>query len=281
MDIAHLTLLSVLQSLQDQKGIDNTMGEFSRIILLHGFYHQSWETNKQTPMYAHWRESICESLEVLQWSANSVVNAASGMEHATMLHLHVARIVLFAPFQKLCDLAYGMTKEDSSMSNAQMSELRMAIGRWVVEDGCKARLAALHAGALFRHLQNFHTGSFYEPSAVLLATLTLWAYAAFTKTTASSQGGSGQGLQRRYSDTQAHAVSITLDRPVEADLARWFVRNGRDMAPTLRGVGSLVGAGGAERVLLEGSKLVSEIGRWGSGRKVMRILNNLSLCRSV
>lgn len=263
------------------------MGEFSRIILVHGFYRQCWELEKvemqsqplpqQMPMYTFWRDSIMESLELLEWSANNVVNAASGMEHPTLLHLHVARIVLFAPFQSVCDLAYGMTKEDSSMSSAQMKDSRTAIRKWVTEDASNARLAALHAGALLRHVHAFHTNSFYEPSAVLLGTLTLWAFGSFSKTAT----GAGPFSQRRYSDTQLHTTSIAIDQPLDPELARSFVNNGGEMIPILRGVGNICAAGAPERVLLEGSRLVSEIGRWGSGRKVTRILNNLSLCRSI
>ncbi|THZ74778.1 hypothetical protein D6C84_09287 [Aureobasidium pullulans] len=283
----NLTLLSALQTLQDHKDLQSTMGEFSRIILLHGFYHQSWEMERaeirsqprphQMSTFALWRDSVCDSLEVLQWSANNVVNAASGMEHPTILHLHLARIVLFAPFQNICDLAYGMTKEDTSIGTAQMANLRTSIRKWVIEDESKARLAALHAGILLKHIRSFHTNSFYEPSAVLLATLTLWAYGAFTTTAIANR----PPLQRRFSDTQGHPISIALDQPLEPDLVRSFIRDGRDMAPTLRGVGSIRGAGGPQRVLLEGSKLVSEIGRFGVGRKVIRVLNNLSLCRSI
>lgn len=263
------------------------MGEFSRIILIHGFYHRSWEMETaeawsqsrlhQVSMHAPWTDSVCDSLEMLQWSASDVVNAASGMEHPTVLHIHLARIILFAPFQNICDLAYGMTKEDTSIGTSQMTDLRARIRRWVTEDESKARLATLHAGVLFRHLQHFHTGAFYEPSVALLATLTLWAYGAFTNTSSDSR----PSLQRRHSDTQEHPTSITLDQQLDPELARRFVREGRNMAPALTGVGSIWAAGGNRRVLLEGSKLVSEIGRWGSGRKVMRILNNLSLCRSI
>lgn len=284
---ANTTLSSCLQSLQNEKFLQNTMGEFSRIILVHGFYHQCWELERveiesqpipqQTSMYTRWRNSASGSLDILEWSANNVVNAANGLEHPTLLHIHLARIVLFSPFQTICDLAYGMTKEDSSISSAQMTDLRAAIRRWVNEDSSKARLAALHSGALLRHLHAFHTSGFYEPSAVLLATLTLWAYGSFATTSTSA----GSRIQRRYSDTQIAPISIAIDQLLEPELARSFVRDGRTMIPTLQGVGSIRGPGGPERVLVEGSKLVSEIGGWGSGRKVRRILNNLSLCRSI
>lgn len=284
---ANLTLLSSMQSLQTDKLLQNTMGEFSRIVLLHGFYRQCWELEgaeiqsqprpQQMSMYTFWRDSTMESLELLEWGATSMVKAASGMEHPTLLHLHLARIVLFSPFQSICDLAYGMTKEDSSMNSAQMTALRKAIRKWVTEDASKARLATLHAGALLRHLHAFHTNSFYEPSAVLLATLTLWTFGSFSVTAR----GAGPFSQRRYSDTQIRPMSIAIDQPLDFELARTFVNSGGEMQPTLRGVGSICGVGAPERVLLEGSKLVSEIGRWGSGRKVTRILNNLSLCRSI
>ncbi|KEQ62727.1 uncharacterized protein M437DRAFT_34833, partial [Aureobasidium melanogenum CBS 110374] len=278
---SNLTLLSSMQSLQTDKLLQNTMGEFSRIVLLHGFYRQCWELEgaeiqsqprpQQMSMYTFWRDSTMESLELLEWGATSMVKAASGMEHPTLLHLHLARIVLCSPFQSICDLAYGMTKEDSSMNSAQMTALRKAIRKWITEDASKARLATLHAGALLRHLHAFHTNSFYEPSAVLLATLTLWTFGSFSVTARSA----GPSSQRRYSDTQIRPMSIAIDQPLDPELARTFVSNGGEMQPTLRGVGSICGVGAPERVLLEGSKLVSEIGRWGSGRKVTRILNNL------
>ncbi|KAG9914684.1 ATP-dependent DNA helicase, partial [Aureobasidium melanogenum] len=85
---SNLTLLSSMQSLQNEKILQNTMGEFSRIILLHGFYRQCWELEKaeiqsqprpqQMSMYTFWSNSTMESLELLQWSANSMV-AASGL----------------------------------------------------------------------------------------------------------------------------------------------------------------------------------------------------------
>ena len=262
------------------------MGEFSRIILIHGFFQRNWETERTQTIhvqsqhmseYTHWKDSLSEWLEILQWNANNVVNAASGMEHPTILHLHLARIVLFSPFQSICDLAYAMTKEDTNITTPQMSELRATIRRWVAEDEQKASLSTLHAGALFRHLQHFHTGGFYEPSAVLLATLTLWAYSTFTNIPSQRPFLS----QRRYSETQRLGLEIMLDGPLDPELARVFVGGGRDMTPCLTSLGSIRGVGKPERVLLEGSRLVADIGRWGSGRKVMRILNNLSLCRSI
>lgn len=275
-----------MQSLQEEKILQHTMGEFSRIILVHGFFQQNWETERtqkvqfhlrHTPEYTHWKNTVSEWLEILHWNANNVVNAASGMEHPTILYLHLARIVLFSPFQRICDLAYAMTKEDTSITAQQMSELRATIHRWIAEDEQKARLATLHAGALFRHLQHFHTGGFYEPSAVLLATLTLWAYSAFTNVAPQQSLVS----QRRYSETQGLGLEIMLDGPINSELASMFVGEGRDMTPCLTSLGSIQGIGKPEKVLLEGSKLVADIGRWGSGRKVMRILNNLSLCRSI
>ncbi|RAL58440.1 hypothetical protein DID88_005145 [Monilinia fructigena] len=61
-----------------------------------------------SPVYRHTpigATSACDCLDILHWHANSVIGAASGMEHPTVLHLHLARVVLLTPFAKIDEIA--------------------------------------------------------------------------------------------------------------------------------------------------------------------------------
>jgi hypothetical protein len=147
------------------------------------------------PTYAKWRNSACDCLDILHWHANSIIGAASGMEHPTVLHLHLARVILLTPHRQILRLAELMTSEHQPSQD--ITGLRKHMQRWVVEDQHKARLAMIHAGVLFWHVRRFSTDAFYEPSSVLLATLALWAYGSFAAPT------SGIHIQREGDSPQA------------------------------------------------------------------------------
>ena len=200
-----------------EKRVEPTMGEFSRILLIHALYSRSWEVTRHltNPMnhwmptaskqelntisafrepiwlpgessYSRWRNATCDCLDILHWRANSVTGAASGVEHPTLSHLHLARIILLTPFQAICDLAYGLTRQHLHAtspipsSDAEIQSNRATIRRWAEHDQCKARLAMYHAGVLFWHVRLYSAKGFYEPPAIMLAALVLWAWGTFT-----------------------------------------------------------------------------------------------------
>ncbi|ESZ93522.1 hypothetical protein SBOR_6103 [Sclerotinia borealis F-4128] len=217
------TLHNALQRMYTEKRIQSSMGEFSRILLIHGLFRRTWEVEnylKQpltqwTPTaekqnlqnatgvgtspvwlpgiqtYTNWRNSACDCLDILHWHANSVIGAASGMEHPTVLHLHLARVVLLTPFQHISKLAEFLSSNPTPTTKGkgkekEILETRKYIKRWVTEDQHKARLAIIHAGALFWHVRRFSIDAFYEVEAVYLATLALWAYGLFADCTVIS-----------------------------------------------------------------------------------------------
>jgi len=163
-----------------------------------------WLPGIQT--YSKWRNSACDCLDILHWHANSVIGAASGMEHPTVLHLHLARVILLTPFRQITQLAHLMTNEPlpTFEEDFEIPTLKRHIQRWVLEDQHKARLAMIHAGVLFWHVRRFSADAFYEPSSVFLATLALWAYGTFAARTSSGRaargggGGRGGGAARWY-----------------------------------------------------------------------------------
>ena len=183
------SLNDATSSIYIEKRVESTMGEFSRILLIHALYSRSWDVSRHLsnplnhwittaakqdldsipafrhgpiwlpddPTYFRWRNATCDCLDILHWRANSVTGAASGVEHPTLLHLHLARIVLLTPFRAIFDLAYGLTRQHLNSgaavpdAAANIERNRAIVRRWAETDQCKARLAMYHAGVLFWH----------------------------------------------------------------------------------------------------------------------------------
>lgn len=185
VNTASPSLHAAIQLAYIEKRLQSSMGEFSRILCIHALFQRTWEVEKYfsqplalwTPTaekqsltsisptlpiwlpgiqtYAKWRNSACDCLDLLHWHANSVIGAASGMEHPTVLHLHLARVILLTPFRQIAQLVEAMTginANNSSSSSSATTEnilnIRSHIQRWVTEDQHKARLAMIHAGVL-------------------------------------------------------------------------------------------------------------------------------------
>lgn len=56
-------------------------------------------------LYMKWRNSACDCLDILHWSANSNIAKSAGWEEPVVLHLHLARILLLTPVAHLQKLA--------------------------------------------------------------------------------------------------------------------------------------------------------------------------------
>lgn len=276
------------------------MGEFSRILLIHALYRRTWEVEHYfrqplamwipsadsrddssfhdtqdiwlpgIPTYAKWRNSACDCLDVLHWHANSVIGAASGMEHPTTLHLHMARIILLTPFREITNLAALAADVKSPDAVAAMNQIK----RWATEDHYKARLAIIHSGVLFWHVRRYSVDGFYEPSSVYQATLALWAYGTFSKHLPITN----QRDKSPSSDPDAELpfpTSIQLDRPVDDELVQLFVKRGAGMKAKVLGVGNICGRKGPERILVAGRKLLLDSKCWGISKQYVASLRNL------
>ncbi|KAF5873817.1 putative c2h2 transcription protein [Botrytis fragariae] len=288
------TLHNTLQRMYTEKRLLSSTGEFSRILLIHGLFRRTWEvsnylsqlltqwtptasklsfphTTSNHPIwlpgiqtYTNWRNSACDCLDILHWHANSVIGAASGMEHPTVLHLHLARVVLLTPFLHILKLAeYLATSHtariphlgDTDQENEkEILQARDYVKRWATEDQHKARLAIIHAGALFWHVRRFSIDAFYEAEAVYLATLALWAYGLFAECKGGvyrSQGdgekysnardtcdnGDGRKSKEREREEEEeeeeeqfynpYPSTMQLDRPADDELVQLFVKRDR------------------------------------------------------
>ncbi len=275
------SLHATIQLTYIEKRLQSSTGEFSRILCIHALFRRTWEVEnyfkqpltlwtptaeKQdietienyipiwlpgVPTYSKWRNSACDCLDILHWHANSVIGAASGMEHPTVLHLHLARIILLTPIQQILDLANILTKSKPSLEDrSKVTSLRQHIRRWALEDQHKARLATIHAGVLFWHVRRYSSDAFYEPSSVLLATLSLWAYGTFAPHTSpkprinnnATNISPNSPTDDDDADPEASSLfptSIQLDRPADDELVQLFVKRGASMRANITGVGNL------------------------------------------
>jgi hypothetical protein len=302
------------------------MGEFSRILCIHALIRRTWEveTYFSSPLalwtptaekgtisalssssvwlpsittYAKWRNSACDCLDMLHWHANSVIGAASGMEHPTVLHLHLARVILLTPFRQILRLAELMTGSSSSILTSSSSpdaesesQIRAHISRWVLEDQHKARLAMIHAGVLFWHVRRYSADAFYEPSSVYISTLALWAYGTFAPHTTSPpaiaippriQANPGDPPSPSSDTESLFPTSMQLDRPADDELVQLFVKRGASMKANITGVGNLCSAKGPVRVLSEGRNLLAGLKSWGFSRVGVRVLGALmEVCKA-
>ena len=218
------SLCAVLEQLYTTKKVDPSYSELSQLLIIHALYQRTWEVGthiKQPlsewvptgkargflntpskdnfwlplyPLYANWRNSACDCLDVIHWQASSVVAKASGVEHPLVLELHLARIVLLTPFQEIQDLLFSLIGKvgnspkasyyvhDGSYqprNSAKLPQIRKITWRWLREDQHKARLAMVHAGSVFWYVRRYSAMSFFEPLAVYLASLVLWTYGSY------------------------------------------------------------------------------------------------------
>ena len=307
------TLIDALQKMYIDKHVLQELGEFSRQLLIHGLFRRSWEVEtyfrqrlshweptakKQAseealprspiwlpsvPTFNRWRNSACDCIDILHWDANAKIGAASGLEHPTVLHLHLSRVILLTPFREITRLGKSLADEASTTTPEQVRLDRNVVCRWASQDQFKARLAMIHAGVLFWHVRRHSASAFYEASSVATATLVLWAFSAFSPSSSQSQararndGDERQASQNVSGDEMETPASgiILLDRPTDDELVQEFVRNGSRMCAYMSGVGNLYSKKAAFRVLVMGEELLNTLTCWKIARRWSRTLGCL------
>ena len=324
-------LLRALEELYIEKRLAKDRGEYARIIMVHGLFQRSWEVERyysnplsqwqpvaqrqsgndvlpkepiwlpSIPAFAKWQNSACDALDILHWQANATIGQASGLEHPTVLHLHMARIVLLVPYQQIVRLAELMTKPSlargsqdpvSLVGGLMDSPEAVEIRRWAVSHQYKARLAVIHAGVVTWHIRRYAIDAFYEAPAVALAALTLWAFGVFAKSGATpahnarerpTSGGPSIANFRSTNGPEPEASKndtceiILLDRPTDDELVQQFIKSGNTMQAHISGLGDLYQASTPEKVLVHGCKLLGQSRRcWSVASRWMTLLYQLS-----
>jgi hypothetical protein len=220
------------------------------------------------PSYSKWRNSACDCLDILHWTANGTIAKANGHEHPTILHLHTARIILLAPFREIRLLVNLLATQKVSWEDRQQVIEWHYVLRWIKHDQYKARLAVIHAGSVLYHVRKYSTNAFHEPVATYLAILTLWAYGLCYK-----QASPDLTTTRR--DSSIEPAVINLDQPCSDELVQSFVREGQMMKGMLTNVGDICTSHGPEQVLRVGCETLSGLDSWGIAKEFMMTLMKL------
>jgi hypothetical protein len=340
------SLTSAIVTLFREKQVPTELGQFGRVVLLHGVYREIFQLkdcftrplsnwvpsiqqvateNSVSPtnplvsdcggrsLLNSWRNAALDCVDVLHWAANGTIALQAGAEHPTVLHLHLSRTVLLAPFDKfqaLADSVVSFTQDAppnralNLASRSQVLNAERDILEWAQRDQCKARLAVLHSGCLFWHIRRYSCRAFYEPTAVFLATLTIWAYSSYASRTAgnteNSLSGADDGDESDGSDrlsmeddlrdtdslqsppndeeTEPLPTFIHLDRPNDDEMVQAFVRFGTStaMRANVAGVGDMYSAKGPARILKEGRKILATVSTaWGRTERFASVLEVL------
>jgi hypothetical protein len=219
-------------------------------------FHDDSSSSKQdlwpytNPITARWRNSACDCLDVLHWQANSEAARSSGSEHHSILHLHLARLIILTPTTYIQTLA--TTKSISKPSNAHHKILQ-----WAIRDRCKARLSIIHCGALFWHVRRYSRNSILEPYAIYMSTLVLWAYCI------TMQFPEVVDVIHQDCEDDPEPRFLHLDRPLDDELVQTFVRNGHRISAHMSGVGNILDQGAPAKILHEGLSLLTGGSRLG------------------
>lgn len=273
------------------------LSEFSHVLLIHAIYRRTTEVIDESrmrllswsptssmqalgrePNPAHewppssttasnWRNAACDSLDVLNWAANSKA-AESCWEEPTILYLHLSRLILLAPIAHFQTLAKYPSLHTLKWPNAtpfnqyNYEKARSQVLQWAIRDQFKARLSVVHAGALLWHVRRFSTDNAIEPFGVYIATLLLWAYSVSTCAVSNSPGPMRADRTPRDEDvcsdnSDNEPLWLRLDRPLDDELVQTYIRVGNKMSASLKGVGDIGKRDAPLKILKQGYYLLA------------------------
>ncbi|KAK9771624.1 hypothetical protein SCAR479_11695 [Seiridium cardinale] len=312
------TLHDAVGALYCNRDLPSDLGDFGNLILLHGIYEETFRakgycTRQMSPTASSsismtknrneeqnsstmpQRRSSLECVEAMNRAAVATVHEAGGVEHSTVFHLAVARVVLLAPYdsiQTLAKLTISQHPQHTNLRSDLISAEQVVI-QWAQQDEQNARSAVLHCGLSFWHIRRHSRDAFYEPISVFLATLTMWAYSTYaSRLPLLSQEKSVQHLDGmrsgsvtrqgspdpRLSTSEHEPTFIRLDRPCDDELSQLFIRSGRPsaMRAHISGVGDIYSPQGPSNILREGRKILANVSSaWGRTQEYASILEAL------
>ncbi|KAI0151025.1 hypothetical protein BJ166DRAFT_581739 [Pestalotiopsis sp. NC0098] len=312
--IESVPVLEALEMLYMEKKLVPDISEFGKLILIYGICRRtkevclrsqsqlmSWtpsatienraktyERGETWPpssnLLSQWRNSACDCLDILHWSANSTALGQWGWEHPTIFHLHLSRLLILTPLRHIQTLATPSPSQDatSQPSTERHARAREYVLRWYLQDQYKARLSVIHAGALLWHCRRYSTRVFLEPYAIYVAALVLWAYSISLKF-CQSRGHFGEPVVTSnntespnmdntpasnptpqpfpeawdQATTDAMSVIVYLDRPIDDELVQTYIRWGHKMTACLSRVGDIADASAPGSILKEAQRLLN------------------------
>lgn len=308
-----MTLLQGLETLYIEKKLIPDTSEFGKLLLIYGICRRTKEVCQQSQsqltawspsarpesrqdvqhkgetwppsseLLSQWRNSACDCLDIIHWSANSKAVAAWGWEHSTILHLHLSRILILTPLAHIQTLATSWRFRDPSIDSdpGRATKTRELVLRWAIQDQYRARLSVVHAGCLLWHVRRYSTRAFLEPYAIYVSTLVLWAYSIALQLynyheaaiapvspvsthvptgsqTTDDTSSTHDPTAANEIDPDALTTVVHLDRPLDDELVQLYIRWGGKMTAHLSHVGDVSGTTAPRKILEEGYRLLCD-----------------------
>ncbi|SMR43026.1 unnamed protein product [Zymoseptoria tritici ST99CH_1E4] len=229
-------------------------------------HQQSQQWLPANSIYASWRNSACDCLDAIHWTANGDVALEKGYEKPIIFHLHLSRILLLCPYRAL--IATGRQLSTARAQSSQgfpAADLDTSVLQSLTLDDHKVRLSLVHAGAIFWHCRRYSRGMFYEPFGIFVSALLIVVYGiylpqirqALVKIKLSVLQNRG-GEQPASSDSEDELLpdDILLDRPCDDEMVQIFVRKGHEMNVKMSKAGDICVPLGQRIVLEEAIKLL-------------------------
>ncbi|KKP06678.1 hypothetical protein THAR02_01167 [Trichoderma harzianum] len=334
-----VTLLAAIEMLYIEKRLPDSLSEFSTILIIHSIWRRTKEVINQSrtqlanwipsatiqtrethqsasaetwppssPILSKWRNSACDCLDILHWRANAKAATAGGLEHPTIMYLHLSRLVLLTPVAQIQTLATNPRNTNTAnlAVNQGYTDASNHVLKWAMNDSFKARLAIIHAGALFWHIRRYSTRSFLEPFAIYMATLIIWAYSVSVQfarqqeefqaapsmegplspeartVAAACQQPTTTTTTTQDEDLCSELPFFFIDRPCDDEMVQMYLRFGNKMSAHMARVGIITQASAPSKILQEGIRLlgnataggqdVPEMSTWGAERTYMEVL---------
>jgi hypothetical protein len=304
--MAQVSTLDAIEMLYIEKKLPPNLSEFAVTILIFAIYRRSREvidvnrtelsswrpsavaqTRKKPSTVVEtwppsctelskWRNSACDCLDILHWSANSKVALAAGWEHPNILNLHFARLLLLTPTSHLRNLAERaiQVQQDSSTIDEEFAESRRIVFKWALRDYYKARLSVIHAGAVWWYVRRYSTEIFTESFTIYMASLVLWGYSMVIQHSNEQQLSRHALRGQAPSDPQPEKIQscrmtadttpdnepelsfIVLDRPCDDEMVQTYMRMGHKMTAHLSKIGDIADLSSTKKILTEGIRLL-------------------------
>ncbi|KAK4062783.1 transcriptional regulator family: C2H2 zinc finger and Fungal Specific TF [Trichoderma aggressivum f. europaeum] len=302
-----VTLLAAVETLYIEKRLPDSLSEFSTILIIHSIWRRTKEVINQnrtqlanwipsatiqtredrqsastetwppsSPILSKWRNSACDCLDILHWRANAKAATAGGLEYPAIMYLHLSRLILLTPVAQIQTLATNPRNTNTTHLAVDQgyTDARNHVLKWAMNDSFKARLAIIHAGALFWHIRRYSTRSFLEPFTIYMATLVIWAYSVsvqFARQQEESQAAPSMegpeartvaaACQQPATSTQDEGLYSELpfffiDRPCDDEMVQMYLRFGNKMSAHMARVGVITQASAPSKILHEGVRLL-------------------------
>jgi hypothetical protein len=182
-------------------------------------------------------------------------------------HLLLLPMLLCIPRPALLNYAHTFNTESERL------DCHRQIQQWMEHnDGRTARYAVWFAGNLLGNLKGRRFFTLQEPIALLLSTITLWAYSQFCGSMAAA---SNRCIRPGAENGRGRRSVIRIDQAdYETDLTSW-IEGQPNLVGHLKDVGDISRPGSSSQILVIAEQLLSEFGGRGLSRGLRPWLNAL------